>query len=113
MANPFRAAAQLTAPVRTTSRRASSWSGAEGGRLYSDWDAWTISPEMETRFNFRLLRARARSFARNNPWIVGFLDELANNAVGANGIMLQAMIRTALNKPAKATNVEIERGWKE
>jgi capsid protein len=113
MANPFRAAARLTAPVRGMPRRASTWSGGEGGRLYSDWDAWTVSPEMETRFNFRLLRARARSFARNNPWIVGFLDELANNVVGANGIMLQAMIRTALDKPAKATNDEIERGWKE
>jgi capsid protein len=113
MANPFRAAARLTAPVRGMPRRASTWSGGEGGRLYSDWDAWTFRRRFETRFNFRLLRARARSFARNNPWIVGFLDELANNVVGANGIMLQAMIKTALGKPAKATNDEIERGWKE
>lgn len=113
MANPFRAAARMTvAPPRST-RRASSWAGADFGRLYSDWDAWTASPEFETRLNFRLLRARARTFARNNPWIVGFLDEAANNVVGAKGIMLQAMIRTALGKPAKATNDEIERGWKE
>lgn len=94
--------------------RASMWDGANTSRLYSDWDTWTLSPDYEIRFNHRLLRARARALAKNNPWIVGFLDELANNVVGAQGIMLQAQIRTvvgdALHKP---TNDAIETGWEE
>lgn len=96
-----------------TSRQSSVWSGASTDRLYQDWDAWTTSPDFETRYAFRLMRARARSLAKNNPWIVGFLDELANNIVGANGIRLHAQIKNALGTLSKATNQEIERGWEE
>jgi lambda family phage portal protein len=113
MANPFRAAARQMPPLQQRGRRASTWDGADTGRLYADWSTWTTSPDFEIRFNFRLLRARARDFARNNPWMVGFLDELANNVVGPHGILLQAQIKNALGKLAKATNDEIEAGWEE
>jgi len=96
-----------------SSGRSSIFEGQSVGRLYDDWDAWTLSPEFETRYAFRLTRARARWVARNNELCVGFLDELANNVVGANGIRLHAQIKNALGKPAKATNQEIERAWEE
>jgi lambda family phage portal protein len=118
MANPFRAAA--TAMDRSSFKgrggyraSGSGFDGAGMGRLYNDWDAWTMSPDFEQRFQFRLVRARARAMARNNPWIVGFLDELANNVVGAHGILLQARVKNALGKFATSTNDEIERGWLE
>lgn len=93
--------------------RASTWDGASTDRLYDDWNAWTASPEFETRYAFRLVRARARAMARNNPWIVGFLDELANNVVGAHGIMVIPMVANSLGTLVKKTNTEIRRGFAE
>lgn len=118
MANPFLATARAMdfgsggRPSRFSASNA-GFDGASVGRLYADWDAFTASPDFEQRFQFRLVRARARGMSRNNPWIVGFLDELANNVVGAHGIMLQAQLRNALGKLDKALNAEIESGFDE
>jgi hypothetical protein len=113
MANPFRAAARQMPPLQQRGRRASTWDGADTGRLYADWEHVDDVTGLRDPVQFRLLRARARAMARNNPWIVGFLDELANNVVGPHGILLQAQIKNALGKLAKATNDEIEAGWEE
>lgn len=94
-------------------RASTMWEGSSTSRLYEDWTAWTMSPEFETRYAFRVMRARARWLAKNNPWIIGFLDELANNIVGSQGIRLHAEIKNGLGKLAKPTNQEIERGWEE
>src|SRR4051812_36751784 len=91
MRNPFAAAARQM-PMRA-SDRSSVFDGGSTGRLYADWEAWTLSPDFEVRHQFRLLRGRARDFARNNPWAVGFIDEVANNVIGAAGIMLQAKVK--------------------
>jgi lambda family phage portal protein len=109
--NPFAAAARQM-PTRATDRGA-GFEGASSGRLYADWEAWTLSPDFEVRYQFRLLRARARDLARNNPWATGFVDEVANNVIGPYGILLQAKVKTAAGELVKKTNLEIERGWKE
>lgn len=92
---------------------AGSWDATSADRLYDDWQVWTASPEFETRYDFKFARARARWMARNNPWIVGFLDELCNNVVGPYGIQLQARIRDYLGALDKDANLAIEGGWDE
>jgi lambda family phage portal protein len=111
LANALRRVAHGLSPAPARRSSTGVWQGASYDRLYQDWDTWTVSPEFETRYGFRTMRARARYFARNNPWIVGFLDELANNVVGANGIRLHAQIKNALGQPAKTTNAAIEEAW--
>lgn len=117
MPNPLRRAAELTqrefAPRRGNGSLASVFEAGQTGRLFQDWDAWTFSPDFETKYAFRLTRARARWMARNNPWLSGFLDELANNVVGPNGIRLHAQVKNLLGKLSKSTNDEIERGFEE
>jgi lambda family phage portal protein len=106
--------------LNTTRMRAStaSFTGADQSRLMADWLVGNLSTDAEVRANIRLLRARARDLVKNNPWCVGFIDELKNNVVGEVGIMLQARVKTQARgavkpKLASATNKEIERAWKE
>lgn len=118
MANPFAAAAQDLSRQRSRARSSSIFAGAETGRLMSDWLVGTFSTDDEVSANLRLLRARARQLVRDNPWIAGFVDELANNVIGPDGILLQAKVMTTARPGApatlaSATNKEIERGWKE
>jgi capsid protein len=119
--NPFAAAAENAqrGRIRAGGRASSAmWAGADTSRLMSDWLVGNFSTDFEIRSNLRLLRGRARQLVRDNPWIAGFVDELANNVVGPDGILLQAKITTAARPGfpatlASATNKEIERGWKE
>jgi hypothetical protein len=111
MRNPFAFAHQQLSDSRARWHRASAWNGGVDHRLYSDWEAWTLSPDYEVRAQFRLLRARARDLAKNNPWVGGFVDEIANNVVGQSGIMLQADTRGPDRKPVKDINREIERAF--
>lgn len=114
MANPFALTARvMDGPIRQPARRSSTFfRGADMSRTSADWLPWTYSPDYEIRVNHRLLRGRARELVRNNPWITGFVDELANNVIGPDGIMLQAKVKTAAGELATKTNKEIERGWK-
>lgn len=93
-------------------RSSSFFRGADTSRTTADWTPWTYSPDYEIRVNHRLLRGRARELVRNNPWIAGFVDELANNVVGPDGILLQAKVKTAAGLLATKTNKELERAWK-
>lgn len=113
VARGFLRVAQAIGLPKARPRATGAWDATSTDRLYEDWQAWSASPEFETRYDFKFARARARWMARNNPWIVGFLDELANNVVGPNGIQLQARIRDLLGKLDKQANFIIEAAWDE
>jgi lambda family phage portal protein len=103
-----------SAPRGTSRMKAEVFGGAQVGRLTRDWITATLmSPDAEIRFDARVLRARARQLVRDNSTAAGFVNELANQVIGPKGILLQARATTATGKPVKATNDEIERGWKE
>lgn len=111
MRNPLAAAAQQM--DQSTRRRASSFAGAQSTRLTADFMAGLFSANQEVRYELSVLRARARRLVRNNSHASGFVNELANNVIGPEGILLQAKVRTRTGQLVKATNDEIERGWKE
>lgn len=95
------------------SSRLSAFSGAQQTRLTADWTPYVQSPDQETRYVLSTLRARARQLVRDNSHASGFVNELASNVIGPDGILLQAKITTANGALAKSTNREIERGWLE
>lgn len=116
MRNPLDAALELMPMPRRgagSGARASIFGGAAGGRLYADWEAWTLSPDFETRQEFRRLRARARQLVRDNGWAAGFVEEVSKNVIGPLGIFLQGNVRNANGDLVRATNQAIEAGWSE
>lgn len=111
----LKAIAAAGAAIRNEDRtRASStFGGAMTGRLVADFNAGLFSPNQEIWGVAQVLRARARKLARDNSHASGFLNELANNVIGPDGILLQAKVKTKAGQSAKATNDEIERAWRE
>jgi lambda family phage portal protein len=91
--------------------RRAVFGGATGSRLYQDFQAGIYSPDVEIRMAGRVMRARARMLVRDNPHASGFLNELASNVVGPDGILLEAHVSTGDGKKSKTTNQAIERAW--
>jgi len=94
-------------------KRSSVFSGASGSRLTLDWVAPILSPDQECRGNLRLLRARGRELARNNPIARHFLNMLSSNVIGPNGIRYQSLVRNKSGDVDSATNKKIETAWNE
>lgn len=112
MANPLaRAAERMRAS--DDGWTTSPFAGAIASRLTADWNGALYSPNGELRYSLATLRGRARQLVRDNSHARGFANELANNTIGPDGILLQAKVQSRAGKMAKATNDEIERGWKE
>ncbi len=91
----------------------SVFSGASGSRLTLDWVAPILSPDQECRGNLRLLRARGRELARNNPIGRHFLNMLSANVIGPGGIRYQSLVRDKNGDIDRETNKKIEAAWAE
>lgn len=89
------------------------YSGAQGGRLTLDWIATILSADQEIRGNLRLLRARGRELARNNPIAKNFLNLLVANVVGHKGIGYRPQVRNNDGKLAAQVNDKISKAWAE
>lgn len=98
---------------RAPSTRTSVFAGAGGSRLTLDWVAPILSPDQECRGNLRLLRARGRELARNNPIGKHFLNMLSANVIGPAGIRYQSLCRDKNGEIDTATNKKIETAWQE
>src|SRR6185437_6465581 len=98
MRNPLRAAVAHMAPPALPARihrlaSTSGFAGADTGRLYSDWFAGNFSADFEIRAANRILRARARTLVRDNPYLAGWTGDLAANVVGPSGIRLKGKVK--------------------
>jgi lambda family phage portal protein len=93
--------------------RSTVFAGATGSRLTLDWIAPILSPDQECRGNLRLLRARAREVARNNPIGRHYLNMLSANVIGPAGIRYQSLVRDSKGEIDRATNKKIETAWDE
>lgn len=71
------------------------YAGAQLGRLTSDWVTSCLSADGSIRGDFRLLRERARTLVRDNPFASRFVQLSAENIIGPGGIQLQCRIRRA------------------
>jgi lambda family phage portal protein len=87
--------------------------GASTSRLFYDWAAGILSSDSEVRGNLTILRARARQLARDNPYITAFLNDVADNVIGARGIILQPRVTNSAGEPVKRTNWSIQDAWNE
>jgi len=80
-------------------------------RLVSDWVASLRTADEEIRGDIRMLRARARELARNNPYIKRYLRMLRNNVVGPKGIRLQGQVKRPDGTLDKLVNDTLEAAW--
>lgn len=99
--------------IRNAGGWAAAFHGASTGRLFGDWGATALHPDLEIRWSAKELRARARDLVRNTPYAMGIVEAFADNIIG-EGIRLKPTIKDpSSGQPARETNWEIERGWQE
>jgi lambda family phage portal protein len=105
--------------VQTKKRRAyrRSYTGANAGRLFSDFLTTSTSADAEIKDNIRVLRDRARELARNDSYIARYLNLMVSNVIGKHGIRVSSKAR--LDDPVNKgkldlrANLLIEEAWKE
>ncbi len=85
--------------------------GAQATRLNQDWVLSLHSPDYEARSDLRILRSRARQLARDNPYIRGFLNLIASNVIGWQGMRLQGRHVTDRGEVHERANASIEAAW--
>lgn len=108
----------MSRPLRTRIKRAweellgmaggASYKGAETTRLNADWNPMLLTPDEETRWAARKLRARGRELARNNAYARQYLSLLISNVLGPRGITFQGDVRNNDGQPAVRVNETIE-----
>ena len=97
---------------KKASRTARKYAAAQIGRLQQGWITQPALIDRDIRGGLNALRARSREEAQNNGYYKGFLRELQENVVGAQGFQL-------ISKPMDSdTDIDveaknsIERHWK-
>ena len=66
-----------------------NYSGANSGRLYTDFVASSFSADSELKNALPVLRNRSRDLARNNEYAKRFLNLIKTNVVGETGFNTQ------------------------
>lgn len=69
--------------LRSPEQASRGFSGAQGGRLFSDWFASATSADAEIRNSFRKLLDRSRDLERNNDYQRAFLQSCERNVNGS------------------------------
>lgn len=107
--NPFK---KLLARIhKATAPQASSYHAAEVGRMFWDWVVAPTKADDEIKGDLGILRARARERGRNDAIAKYYLDLVANNLIGTNGIKLKALVRDNAGELVKGTNDTIQAAW--
>ena len=88
-----------------------AYAAADTGRLYNDWSAGNTSADAEIYAALVQLRNRARDLARNNDYVLRFLNLVKTNVVGHKGVSLQVKSRLVNGKLNRTANDIIEAGW--
>lgn len=57
------------------------------------------------------LRARARAFARNDEWAIGYMLRLDDNVLGEQGMTLQMQLKRGDGSADKTNNARLEAAW--
>lgn len=97
---------------KRASRAARKYAAAQIGRLQQGWITQPALIDSDIRAGLTVMRARSREEAQNNGYYKGFLRDLQENVVGAQGFQL-------ISKPMDSDTVvdveaknSIERHWK-
>jgi len=94
-----------------------NFSGADGGRLFSDWISGNWSADTVLNGQLCVMRNRCRDLERNNDYASRYLTELVTNVIGEQGMSLQMRIeepdpRGGVRQDKKANDM-IEKAWKD
>ena len=89
------------------------FSGAQGGRLFSDWQTSTTSADQEIQSSLTRLRNRSRDLANNDSYIARYLKLLQNNVIGPDGIRVASKARNENGDLDLQGNAEVEEAFKE
>ncbi len=88
-----------------------SYSGANVGRLFSDFITSNTSADAEIRFALEALRNRCRDLERNNEYARRYIHLLKTNVVGERGVSMQVKARNTDGSFDAIGNQIIEREW--
>lgn len=97
---------------RAVVRHAGSYRGAEMSRLTGDILSRTQSPVEQLRGDLRILRARARDMALNDPLAKKYLSVMVAQVLGPTGPTLQAQIRRPNGDLDDAMNTRVEEAFR-
>jgi hypothetical protein len=68
--------------------RVRSYGAAAVNRLTADWNIQNVSPDTDLFRDLRIMRARSRQLAKNDPYFGQFIRLVRKNVVGAQGFRL-------------------------
>ena len=102
-------------PISIKLDKRSAFDGAESSHLFSAWDTFSKPINVEIESELRVLRARSRQLAKNNPYLRRFFQLCRSNIVGSNGFIFRSdVMRTTGRKAGKPDDIAqkaIEAGW--
>ncbi|MCU0589868.1 MAG: phage portal protein [Desulfobacterales bacterium] len=104
----------ISAIKRLFSRKpiaARAFDAARMSRLLADWVTSSYAIDADIRAGLTVLRSRSRDLCANNGYGRRFLELLAGNVVGPQGIRLQSKVKRPDGKPDDNANQKIEAAW--
>ena len=97
---------------KKASRAARKYAAAQMGRLHQGWITQPSLIDTDIRGGLTALRARSREEAQNNGYYKGFLHDLKENVVGAQGFQLISKPMDSDTEVDVEAKNSIERHWK-
>jgi len=80
---------RLGSVVKAFNESARSFSAAQQTHLTTDWNDVFDTLSQSQYKGLRLMRARSRDFAKNDPWAKKYLNSLKKNVIGPDGFTLR------------------------
>lgn len=90
-----------------------AWEGAKIDNLVSGWITTPIPINQQIEQTLRIVRARSRQLAKNDPYVRRFLQLARSNIVGPTGFTFRSLVMTKAGKPDTNARNAIQDAWKE
>jgi lambda family phage portal protein len=89
-----------------------AWEGAKVDNLVSGWITTPIPINQQIEQTLRIVRARSRQLAKNDPYVRRFLALARSNIVGPTGFTFRSLVMTRGGKPDTKARNAIQEAWK-
>jgi capsid protein len=89
------------------------FSGAQGGRLFADWQTSGSSADQEIEGSLSTLRNRSRALARNDSYVSRYRQMMISNVIGPTGIRVASKARNDNGELDLQGNREVESAFAE
>jgi lambda family phage portal protein len=88
-----------------------NYAAAAVNRLNAGWTTTSMSANSDIHRSLDAVRARSRKLANDDEYVRKWLNMVATNVVGPDGVRLQARIYDAPARPDTAANSAVESAW--